>query len=178
MQGYLKKKSPKSPKTHGHTVVDIWQKRYFVLSDHQLKYYKTEKDAASSSAEPLKMIALVNVQCAAPNPKHTDMFLIDLGADRKVKLQAASEADRDAWVAALEQSKVEAWSKQDAQEKAGSPAQAVPSQPTAASSTPETPAAPRAEAQPATPSTGTEQEGVRSDLLAGGASKPQCCIIA
>ena len=79
MQGYLKKKSPKSPKTHGHTVVDIWQKRYFVLSDHQLKYYKTEKDAASSSAEPLKMIALVNVQCAAPNPKHTDMFLIDLG---------------------------------------------------------------------------------------------------
>jgi len=110
MLGYLKKKSPR---TQGKKIVDIWQKRYFVLADHQLKYYKTEKDAASSSADPLKMIALASVHCAAPNPKHADMFVIDLGAERKVKLQAASEEDRDAWVAALEQSKVEAWSKQE-----------------------------------------------------------------
>ena len=45
MQGYLKKKSPR---TQGKKMVDHWQKRYFVLADHQLKYYKTEKDAASS----------------------------------------------------------------------------------------------------------------------------------
>ena len=88
MQGYLKKKSPRAQGSN--KVVDSWQKRYFVLANNQLKYFKTEKDAASSSAEPLKMISLAHVQQAAPNPKHADMFMIDLGSDRKVKLQAAS----------------------------------------------------------------------------------------
>ena len=62
------------------------------------------------------MIAMAQVHSAAPNPKHLDMLTIDLGAERKVKLQAASEEDRDAWVVAIEQSKVEAWSRQEGQE--------------------------------------------------------------
>ena len=95
MQGYLKKKSPKQ---QGKAVVDVWQRRYFVLADDKLQYFRTEKDAASSSEQPLKSIALAQVRSAAPNPKHRDMIIIDLGAERRVKLQAASEEDRDAWV--------------------------------------------------------------------------------
>ena len=117
MQGYLKKKSPKA--LGKGKVVDVWQKRYFVLTGAQLKYYKDKHGAetsTSSSREPLKMIAMAQVHSAAPNPKHLDMLTIDLGAERKVKLQASSEEDRDAWVAAIEQSKVEAWSRQEAQE--------------------------------------------------------------
>jgi len=112
MQGYLKKKSPKM---QGKKVVDVWQKRFFVLdkADEQLKYYKTEKNAASSSEEPLKSIALVQVHCAVANPKHANMFTIDLGAERKVKLQALSEEDRDAWVAAIQSSKAAASAKQE-----------------------------------------------------------------
>ena len=160
MQGYLKKKSPKA--LGKGKVVDVWQKRYFVLTGAQLKYYKDKQgaeQATSSSREPLKMIAMAQVHSAAPNPKHLDMLTIDLGAERKVKLQAppprlllhaallhaalhahrllpahaahaahvahavhttmlqaASEEDRDAWVVAIEQSKVEAWSRQEGQE--------------------------------------------------------------
>mmetsp|Transcript_51950 Transcript_51950/g.86159 ORF Transcript_51950/g.86159 Transcript_51950/m.86159 type:complete len:112 (+) Transcript_51950:220-555(+) len=91
MEGYLKKKSPK---TQGKKVVDVWQKRYFVLSSGELKYYKTEKQAALSNSEPLKSIALAHVHSAVINPRHADMFVIDLGAERKVKLQAADERGR------------------------------------------------------------------------------------
>ena len=109
MQGYLKKKSPKP---QGKAVVDVWQRRYFVLADDKLQYFRTEKDAASSSEQPLKSIALAQVRSAAPNPKHRDMIIIDLGAERRVKLQAASEEDRDAWVAAIQRSKAEAQEKE------------------------------------------------------------------
>ena len=86
MQGYLKKKSPKA--LGKGKVVDVWQKRYFVLTGAQLKYYKDKQgaeQATSSSREPLKMIAMAQVHSAAPNPKHLDMLTIDLGAERKVK---------------------------------------------------------------------------------------------
>ena len=113
-QGYLKKKSPKA--LGKGKVVDVWQKRYFVLTGAQLKYYKDKNGAETSTSsrrDPLKMIAMAQVHSAAPNPKHLDMLTIDLGAERKVKLQAASEEDRDAWVVAIEQSKVDAWSMQE-----------------------------------------------------------------
>ena len=110
MEGYLKKKSPK---TQGKMVMDVWQKRYFVLSDAELKYYKTEKAAASSDAEPLKSIAMAQVLAAVVNPRHADMFVVDLGAERKVKLQAADEAERDAWVNAIEKAKLRSWKAQE-----------------------------------------------------------------
>ena len=72
-------------------VVDVWQKRYFVLTNSQLKYYKDKQGAETSTSsrrEPLKMIAMAQVHSAAANPKHQDMLTIDLGAERKVKLQA------------------------------------------------------------------------------------------
>ena len=92
MQGYLKKKSPKA--LGKGKVVDVWQKRYFVLTGAQLKYYKDKQgaeQATSSSREPLKMIAMAQVHSAAPNPKHLDMLTIDLGAERKVKGSGMSD---------------------------------------------------------------------------------------
>ena len=86
MQGYLKKKSPKA--LGKGKVVDVWQKRFFVLTGAQLKYYKDKHGAetsTSSSREPLKMIAMAQVQSAAPNPKHLDMLPIDLGAAARTR---------------------------------------------------------------------------------------------
>ena len=85
MEGWLKKKSPKA---QGMKVIELWQKRYFVLGGGGLRYYKTEKAAQSSSADSLKAIRLEQVLWATPNPRHDDMFIIDLGQERKVKLQA------------------------------------------------------------------------------------------
>ena len=88
-QGYLKKKSPKA--LGKGKVVDVWQKRYFVLTTAQLKYYKDKQGAETSTSsrrEPLKMIAMAQVHSAAANPKHHDMLTIDLGAECKVKLHA------------------------------------------------------------------------------------------
>mmetsp|Transcript_71529 Transcript_71529/g.159059 ORF Transcript_71529/g.159059 Transcript_71529/m.159059 type:complete len:198 (-) Transcript_71529:554-1147(-) len=110
MQGWLKKKSPK---TQGKRVLDVWQKRFFVLSAGELKYFKNEKDAFLSNSQPLKAIPLHIVLCAQVNPKHTDMFVVDLGNDKKVKLQATSERDRDNWVAALESAKMKAWTAEE-----------------------------------------------------------------
>ena len=84
-----------------------------MLAGGELKYFKTEKLAHMSNPEPLKSIALSEVLCTTVNPKHVDMFVIDLGVERKVKLQAASEGERDAWVKALEQAKLKAWSAQE-----------------------------------------------------------------
>ena len=68
-----------------------------MLTDGELKYYKTEKLAFLSNSEPLKSIALSQVLCATLNPRHVDMFVVDLGLERKVKLQASSEVER--WAA-------------------------------------------------------------------------------
>jgi len=99
----LKKKSPK--KTTAKKAIDAWQKRYFVLTGGSLSYYKTEKAAHLSNGESLKAISLEQVLCATVNPRTPDAFVIDLGQERKVKLQAASEAERDAWVSAIEAAK-------------------------------------------------------------------------
>lgn len=69
---------------------------------------QTEKAAHMSNGESLKSIRLDQVLWATINPRHTDSFVIDLGHDRKVKLQAASERERDAWVAAIEVAKTKA----------------------------------------------------------------------
>ena len=58
-----------------------------------------------SNGESLKSISLDEVLWATVNPRHPDSFVIDLGKERKVKLQAASEAERDAWVSAIEAAK-------------------------------------------------------------------------
>ena len=81
--------------------MDAWQRRYFVLSGGELRYYKTEKAAHTSNGEALKAISLEQVVSASVNPRHPDSLVIDLGQERRVKLQAASEAERDAWVAAV-----------------------------------------------------------------------------
>jgi len=116
MEGWLKKKSPK---TSGKKVVDIWQRRFFVLSGGELKYFKTEKAAHLSNADSLKSIRLEHVLAAAVNPRHADMFIIDLGLERKVKLQAGSERERDAWVAAIEAAKLKAWAARDGESAFG-----------------------------------------------------------
>ena len=99
----LKKKSPKT--TTAKKALDAWQKRYFVLSGGELRYYKSEKTANMSNGESIKSISLEQVLCATVNPRQPEAFVIDLGHDRKVKLQAASEAERDEWVAAIEAAK-------------------------------------------------------------------------
>ena len=58
-----------------------------------------------SNGESLKSIRLEQVLWATVNPRHPDAFVIDLGHERKVKLQAANEAERDAWVTAIEAAK-------------------------------------------------------------------------
>lgn len=58
---------------------------YFVLSGGELKYYKTEKAAHLSNADSLKAIRLEHVLAASANPRHADMFIIDLGLERKVR---------------------------------------------------------------------------------------------
>ena len=68
--------------------------RFFVLSGGELKYFKNEKDAFLSNSQALKAIPLHEVLCAIVNPKHHDMFVIDLGSEKKVKLQATSEENR------------------------------------------------------------------------------------
>ena len=133
----LKKKSPKT--TAAKKAIDAWQKRYFVLSAGELRYYKvrrpqapsllsrtgtlahhlatrarlqSEKAAHMSNGESLKAISLEQILWATVNPRHPDAFVLDLGQERKVKLQAASEGERDAWVAAIEAAKlkhVPAW---------------------------------------------------------------------
>ena len=85
--------------------MDSWQRRYFVLSSGELRYYKTEKAAHMSNGESLKAISLDEVLWATVNPRHPDSFVIDLGKERKVKLQASGEEERDAWVAAIEAAK-------------------------------------------------------------------------
>ena len=110
MEGWLRKKSPK---TQGKKVMDLWQKRYFTLSGGELKYFKSEKAAHASHADCLKKIRLAEVLNATANPRHADMFVIDLGHDKKVKLQAGSRDERDTWVAALEAAKLKAWSRQE-----------------------------------------------------------------
>jgi uncharacterized membrane protein YgcG len=113
MEGWLKKKSPK---TQGKKLMDVWQKRYFVLSGGELKYFKTEKSAHLSNADSLKAIRVADVRSAMGNPRHADMFVIDLGLEKKVKLQASTEQERDAWVAAIEAAKLKAWSRQEQEE--------------------------------------------------------------
>jgi len=103
MEGWLKKKSPKT--SVAKKAVDAWQKRYFVLSGGELRYYKSEKAAHMSNGESLKSIRLEQVLWATVNPRHPDAFVIDLGHERKVKLQASNEAERDAWVTAIEAAK-------------------------------------------------------------------------
>jgi hypothetical protein len=100
MEGWLKKKSPKA--AGSSKILDSWQRRYFVLGGGELKYFKSEKAASLSNAESLKAIPISQIFGAYPNPKHTEMFLVDLGNDRKVKLQAGTERERDAWVAAID----------------------------------------------------------------------------
>ena len=65
-----------------------------MLSGGELKYFKNEKEAHLSNSQPLKSIPLSEVLCATVNPRHADMFVVDLGGDKKVKLQATSEHDR------------------------------------------------------------------------------------
>lgn len=66
-----------------------------MLSDGELKYYKSEKAAASAGpGDSLKSISLAQVHAAMPNPRHADMFIVDLGLERKIKLQAATAPER------------------------------------------------------------------------------------
>ena len=109
MEGWLKKKSPK---TQGKKEMDVWQKRYFVLIDGALRYYKSES-AAASGAVALKSILLNQVLSATTNPRHPNMFIVDMGQERKVKLQAASETECDGWVRSLEAAKLRAWAAQE-----------------------------------------------------------------
>ena len=102
MEGWLKKKTPKA---QGSKMLESWQKRYFVLGGGELKYFKTEKAASLSNAESLKAIPISQIFGASTNPKHSDTFMLDLGNDRKVKLQAGSEHERDQWVTAIEAAK-------------------------------------------------------------------------
>lgn len=100
----LKKKSPKT--TAAKKAIDTWQRRYFVLSGGTLSYFKTEKAAHMSNSESLKAISLEQVLFATVNPRLPESFVIDLGQERKVKLQAASEAECAAWVSAIEAAKL------------------------------------------------------------------------
>ena len=178
-------------RAHRLTGWERWNapRRYFVLSGGELKYYKTEKAAHMSNAESLKAIALEHVLAATANPRHVDMFIIDLGLERKVKLQAGSEQERDAWVAAIEAAKLKAWSSQE-QSAFNQVVQESKRTPTNGSSSsapggrpavePQTPAA------PATPFAPASREGsgrashvqIHAELLRTPGRKQGCCIIS
>jgi len=181
MEGWLKKKSPK---TQGSKVLDLWQRRYFVLRDGGLSYYKTEKAASLSNAESLKSIRLEQVLGASSNPRHHEMFLIDLGQERKVKLQAATKDERDAWVAAIEAAKVKAWAKQSSAYQA----KHIPAAESSPHATPLVrPAQLMADGNSDRNSVlqqrgGAPPEMIQSELLqrrrASSSSKPGCCVIS
>ena len=84
-----------------------------MLADGELRYFKDQKAASLSNSVPLKSISLSAVHCAAANPKHANMFVVDMGVERKVKLQAATERERDAWVATIEAAKLRSWAAQE-----------------------------------------------------------------
>mmetsp|Transcript_23154 Transcript_23154/g.46335 ORF Transcript_23154/g.46335 Transcript_23154/m.46335 type:complete len:202 (-) Transcript_23154:328-933(-) len=188
MEGWLKKKSPK---TSGKKMMDVWQRRYFVLSGGELKYYKTEKTAHLSNADSLKSIRLEHVVAASVNPRHVDMFIIDLGLERKVKLQAGSERERDAWVSAIEAAKLKAYSAQEANaysqvvQEARNASSSSGATNRGAARQPETPA------RPASPMSGSvrpsresrEEEAnntaeYHTELLRTAPRKQGCCVIS
>ena len=85
------------------------------------------------------MISLEQILWATVNPRHPDAFVLDLGQERKVKLQAASEGERDAWVAAIEAAKlkhVPAWAGGENKGNNGSARASAPSSATATSARP------------------------------------------
>jgi len=100
MEGYLKKKSPKT--VFGK---HPWQKRWFVLQDTssgvRVAYFKTDKDAHTPLSEPLGVIPLdrmVNVELMAHK---VGRFNVHVEGNRIFALWASSTVEAQKWIAQI-----------------------------------------------------------------------------
>mmetsp|Transcript_2852 Transcript_2852/g.4862 ORF Transcript_2852/g.4862 Transcript_2852/m.4862 type:complete len:162 (+) Transcript_2852:286-771(+) len=87
-QGLLEKQSPSFHK--------LWQKRYFVLSNRLLKYYKSQQDFEAK--KPPK--GVINFQQVWVDVEFRDQSKIDLkivGSNRVFNLRCAEKRDFDTW---------------------------------------------------------------------------------
>ena len=92
-EGWLKKKSP--------SLVKGWQKRYFVLSDKKLFYYKNEKRNKLLGVINFDQVA-VEVQLK-PQENPTQVVIIPMRHKRKFKLKSKTPEDLQTWKAALQE---------------------------------------------------------------------------
>lgn len=94
--GYMEKKSPKS--VAGKT---RWQKRFFVLKDCCLLYYKKEEDFKDHSP-PAGMIALESAKELRRQPGSTEISMVVRG--RKTTLRVEKESDMFLWLDKIQRS--------------------------------------------------------------------------
>lgn len=73
-QGFLAKKSPKG--------IGLWQKRFFVLTEARLAYYKSQ----DTGVPPLGMILLTTVEQVTVMNQDQAMFCLEYGAGRRMVL--------------------------------------------------------------------------------------------
>lgn len=95
-QGYMEKKSPKS--VAGKT---RWQKRFFVLKDCCLFYYKKEEDF-KEQAPAAGMIALESAKELRREPGSTEITMVVRG--RKTTLRVDKESDMFLWLDKIQRS--------------------------------------------------------------------------
>ena len=103
MQGYLKKKSPRN---QGKTVVDHWQKRYFVIEGSRVRYYQQQPGtkAGESGSDEKGVIELRGAKMNVGSPP-THFDVLD-SAGRMWHLQAQTLTESEGWVRALREAGV------------------------------------------------------------------------
>lgn len=95
---YLLKK-----KVKGGTI--SWQSRYFLLTEHTLAFYESKEDAFDVDGVPKGDILLDKESkvTVASQPDYPHCLLLSSPSIKPAYLSAASEGERDAWRAALEE---------------------------------------------------------------------------
>ena len=93
MSGWLQKKNRHN----------MWQKRYFEISTHYLKYYKDER--AGPGATPDGAVDIRAIRAFVPDSSVTDTRLLTLlmSDGERYELKAATAAERQKWALSLEE---------------------------------------------------------------------------
>lgn len=93
LEGYISKLSPNN--------LIGWQKRYFVLVDDKLKYFKNEKEFREK-VHPKGILDFSRIKLKIESPKTNHILIHILGCERVFHLKLADQAQFDIWYQALE----------------------------------------------------------------------------